>query len=318
MKRILLFFVVMLTIVGLIGSVSFAASSVYPEKPIKIVVPFSPGGSVDTTIRILKEVAEKLEGGFSFVIINKPGGGAVIGQTEVAHAKPDGYTLLAATSSVVTNTITKETTYTIDSFEPIIMYCFDPELVLVPGNSPFTTLKEVIESGKENPLINVTSGYSTSHHVAALIFSDMTGCQFDYLHPESGAQQILAIAGGHGEVGMSSYGPAGSLIKGGKIRMIAVASEERLPYIPEIPTFKEEGVDLIWGAFRGVAAPTGTPPEVIKILHNLFKLAMEQEEYQEKMTNAGFPIVYRSSEDFKKYIHNSYEAQKGMLLKLGD
>jgi tripartite-type tricarboxylate transporter receptor subunit TctC len=112
-----------------IGSVSAA----YPDRIVNLIVPFDPGGAVDVTCRFLAESVEKALGA-KLVIMNKPGGGAVIGQTFVANAAPDGYTLLACTSSVVTNPLTKETTYTHKSFQPIALYCFDPEILVVPRN----------------------------------------------------------------------------------------------------------------------------------------------------------------------------------------
>ena len=115
---------------------------------------------------------------------------------------------------------------------------------------------------------------------------------------------------------MCVYGPCESLIKIGKIKVLSVASKERLSYLPNIPTFEEEGVDLIWGAFRGIAAPAGTPLEIIKKLDSVFRAAMETKEYIEKMNNSGYPIVYRNSEDFKTYIQNNNEALQKVLPKL--
>ncbi len=144
------------------------AQSSYPAKPVTIIVPFAAGGAVDTTIRIIVEEAEKALGQ-KVLVVNKPGAGAAEGQGFVARSKPDGYTLLAITSSVVTNTLTKKVDFTIDSFAPIVLYCFDPEVMLVSSATPFHKLEDLIEAGKKKPVVHSTPGHSTSHHVAALI-----------------------------------------------------------------------------------------------------------------------------------------------------
>ena len=120
-------------VMGLLGLSDSQAQTTFPAKPISIIVPFAAGGAVDTTIRIISEEAEK---GFGqkILVINKPGAGAAEGQGFVARSKPDGYTLLAMTSSVVTNTLTKKVDFTIDSFTPIVLYCFDPEVMFVSSS----------------------------------------------------------------------------------------------------------------------------------------------------------------------------------------
>lgn len=288
----------------------------FPKKPVEIIVPFAAGGAVDTTIRFLTSASEDALGS-SFVVVNKPGGGAVIGQTEVANAEPDGYKLLAATSSLVTNTIQKDTSFTIDDFEPVIMYCFDPEILVVSADSNINSIQDLIEEGKKRKLIQSTSGHSTSHHVASLIFTNMTGTEFEYVHTDGGAKQILQIAGGHAEVGMGAYAPFASMIEQGKVRVIGVASENRVPYMKDVPTFKEQGVDLIYGAWRGIAAPKGTPEEVIKLLHDAFKVGMDSDDFTKKMQDAGYPMEYQDYKGFKNYIQNDYDKVKEIIDSIG-
>ncbi len=131
------------------------AQEAFPGKPITVVVPFSAGGAVDVTIRIMSEEAEKLLGQ-KILVVNKPGAGAAEGQGFVARAKADGYTLLAASSSLVTNTLTKQVDFTIDSFAPVVLYNFDPEVMFVAGDAPFKTLEELIAQTKKEPVIHAT------------------------------------------------------------------------------------------------------------------------------------------------------------------
>lgn len=290
--------VMCLVLVGTAG----AFAGTFPEKNLKIIVPFAPGGGVDTTCRMLAEVAPKYLGDKKIIVENMPGGGAVIGHTFVSKAKPDGYTILAYTSSVVSNPMTKKTTYTHKSFKTIAMYCFDPEILMVPADSPYKTLEDLINAAKEKELSVATPGYSTSHHIASLIMESKLGVKFGYVHNESAAMQLQQLLGGHVDAGMMAMGEATSYVKDGTLRALAVAVAERDPNVPEVPTFKEAGFDLEWGAFRGLAVPGDTPDETVQALDKIFKDIIADPDYVASMEKAGFPVVYRNGADFAAYV----------------
>jgi tripartite-type tricarboxylate transporter receptor subunit TctC len=287
----------------------------FPTKSIEFVVPFAAGGNVDLSARIIGPGMEETLGQ-KIVIVNKDGGGAVVGQQYAANSKPDGYTMIALTSSYVTNIILKGAEYKIDSLEPIGMFTFDPEIMLVYADSDIQSIDELIEKSKESPLMHSTPGHSTSHHIAGLIFENLTGAKFEYIHTNGSAEQTVQIAGGHAEIGLSTYGGAASLIDQGKIRVLAVAADERLETLPDVPTFKELGYEYNYGAWRGVAVPKGTPQEVKDILEEAFMNAMTSDEVVGNFGNSGFPITLKSAEDFGKYIlddYNNIEAMKDIL-----
>lgn len=294
--------VVMCLLVASVAGGAFA--STFPEKNLKLIVPFAPGGGVDISCRMIAEVAPKYLGGKKIIVENMPGGGAVIGQTFVANAKPDGYTLLAYTSSVVSNAMTKKTTFTHKSFKPVAMYCFDPEILLVPTDSPYKTLDDFVKVGREKVISLATPGHSTSHHIAALIMEKRLGVKFGYIHNDSAAMQFQQLLGGHVEAGMVSVGEAISYVKDGTLRALAVAVSERNPNLPGVPTFKEEGFDFEWGAFRGIAVPKETPDEIVAALNGIFEKIIADPEFVAKMEKAGFPVVYRNAADFEVYVDN--------------
>jgi tripartite-type tricarboxylate transporter receptor subunit TctC len=294
-------------------SVGGAFAGTYPEKNIKIIVPFAPGGGVDTTCRMIAEVAPKYLGDKKIIVENMPGGGAVIGQTFVSKAKPDGYTILGYTSSVVSNPMTKKTTYTHTSFKPVAMYCFDPEILMVPADSPYKTLEDFIKAGQEKEISVATPGYSTSHHIAALIMEGKLGVKFGYVHNQSAAMQLQQLLGGHVDAGMMAMGEAVSYIKDGSLRALAVAVAERDPNLPDVPTFTEEGFDLEWGAFRGLAVPGDTPDETVKALEQILKEIIADPDYAASMEKAGYPLVYRNGSDFATYVEGVAEGLKKVL-----
>lgn len=301
----------------LAGALEFSAwaQTPFPTKSISLVVPFAAGGAVDSTIRILASEAEKILGQ-KLLIINKPGGGAAEGQGFVARAKPDGYTLLAMTSSLVTNTLTKKVDFTINSFEPIMLYCMDPEVMLVYSKAPFQNLEDMIQKGKKEPITHATPGHSTSHHLASLILEKKSGVKFKYIHTKGGAEQTPMVAGGHAQCGLGGWGPARSMVEQGNLRVLGVMSEERDPRFPDVPTFKEKGWPIIYGAWRGIAAPQGTPPEILEKLYQAFQKASERPEVQQKFDKAGYPLVKKGGKEFAAFVKADYEEVKEILSSL--
>ncbi|WP_326975169.1 tripartite tricarboxylate transporter substrate binding protein [Caproicibacter sp. BJN0012] len=289
------------------GAQSASSAVDYPTKPIELVVPYAAGGNVDLSCRILaSEVGKEL--GQSITVMNKEGGGAVIGQTYVINSKADGYTLLAQTSAYVSNIISGDASFKMDAIRPICMYCFDPELVVCSASSDIKTVEDLISKGKKETLLNSTPGAGTSHHIASILFSQKTGAQFKYMHTNGSAEQTVQLAGGHAEVGMTTYAGAQSLIKDGKIRVLAACADERISDLPDVPTLKEKGIDFTYGAYRGIGVPADTPDGVVKILQDAFQKAMESDTVKQQFVNSGFPITYKNSQEFETYMEDDYKS----------
>ena len=282
-----------------------AAPTNYPTKSIDLVVPFTAGGNVDLSCRILAQEMEK-ELGQPVSVLNKEGGGAVIGQTYVANSKPDGYTLLAMTSSFVTNVLSGTTTYDMDSIIPVAEYCFDPEIIVASADSGIETIDQFVEEGKKRELLNTTPGFSTSHHIASLLFSQKTDVQFEYMHTNGSSEQTVQLAGGHAEVGFTTYAGAASLIDQGKIKVLAICSDERSENLPDVPTLKESGIDFTYGSYRGIGVPAGTPDEIVQYLSDTMESVMNSDEVKDQFANSGLPITYANSSDLKAMLDEDY------------
>lgn len=279
----------------------------FPERDLKIIVPFAPGGAVDTISRIIAKHGEEHTDGKNIIVENKEGGGAVIGQTFVAKAKPDGYTLLAFTSSVVSNPMTTETAYTHEDFTPIVMYSFEPELLVVAKDSEFDTFEDFEKKAKESKVSLTTPGHSTSHHTAGILLEENSGWNFDYIHTGSGGEQLQQLLGGHVEAALMTYGEVQSQIKEGTIRAIGVMNEERLESLPDVPTFKESGIDLVYGPFRGLAVPKDTPDDVVDKLEKMYSDILKDEEFVKDMNGKGFEVVYGDSTELQKKVEAEAE-----------
>lgn len=288
-----------------------AKTTDYPTKPIDLVVPFAAGGNVDLSCRILAAELEK-ELGQPVNVLNKEGGGAVVGQTYAVNQKPDGYTMLALTSSYVTNVLSGATTYDMDSITPIAEYCFDPELLVASEASGIESFDQFMEVGKTKTLLNSTPGFSTSHHIASLLFSQKTGIQFEFMHTNGSAEQTVQLAGGHAEVGFTTYAGASSLIDQGKIKVLAICADERSDLLPDVPTMKESGVDFVYGAYRGLAVPAGTPDDVVQVLSDAMAKAMASDEVKTQFDNSGFPITYADAATFKAFLADDYKKMEAI------
>ena len=311
-RGLIVLFLVGAVVPGWCVSGATAAEKAFPNRFLEVVVPFAPGGAVDNSIRMIGAEAEKTLGQ-KITVLNKPAGGSVEGQRYVANAKPDGYTLLAMTSSLVTNILTKKVDYTLDSYDPLLMYSFDPMLFVISASLPYKTLAEVIAAGKEKPLTASTPGKANSKHIAGMILADATGMKFNYVHTKGASEGVPMIAGGHVQAGCWSWAEVKPLVEQNKIRPIALMAETRDSDLPNIPTFKELNYDILYGAWRGIAAPKGLPPAVRKTLIDAFTKAVKSPAVTEKFNKAGFPVVFKDADGFRKYVEQDYKDLKKML-----
>lgn len=284
------------------------SSTAFPEKNIKIIVPFDAGGGVDITCRILSEAAGKdYFNGHSVIVENMPGGGAIIGQTNVANAAPDGYTMLAASAALVTNPLFNETPYETSDFRSIAMLCFDPMCLIVPKESPYNSLEELLEAAKNTPLKMSTPGHTTSPHLAGVQMEEELGVQFEYLHNDSANVQLQQVMGNHVDCALMSAGEAASTISDGSVKGLGVMSEERAAATPDVPTFAESGSEMIVGTFRGLAVPKDTPDEVVAVLDTTFGEIIQSEGFQKKMADSNMPVTYKNAADFQEFLTNYAE-----------
>lgn len=283
-----------------------AASVNFPTDTITIVVPFAAGGNVDLCCRIIAEEMGKVLD-TNVVVENKEGGGAIIGQTYALNQKADGYTILALTSSFVTNILSGDTDFGMDDAVAIGQYCFDPEIVVASAQSGITTMEQFMDQAKNGTLTNSTPGFSTSHHIASLILANTYGLNFEYMHTDGAAEQTVQLAGGHAQVGLTTYGGAATLIKEGRIVPLAIADTTRSATLPDVPTMTELGYDFTYGAYRGFAVPVGTPDEVVQVLSDALEQVMSSETVVKSFEDAGFPVAYLSAADFQKMLDDDYQ-----------
>jgi tripartite-type tricarboxylate transporter receptor subunit TctC len=282
---------------------SLAAGAEFPERDIQLVVPFEPGGAGDITSRIIAESVNGLLDDAEIRVINRSGGGGIVGQTFVSRARPDGYTLLSMTSSVVTNPRLKGASYSVDDFRPVALYNFDPEVIAVSADSPFADIGALVGEARKRKLNMVTAGIATTHHMVGLAIEEKSDLGFNYLPIRGFGKQLQAVMGNHADGGFWPLGEAATHADGGTIRILAVAAAERDERFPDVPTFAEAGLPItVWATFRGWAVPRETPDDVVATLAELLRRVDALPEYRRKMEAAGYRPVYRSAEEFQAVV----------------
>ncbi|HEY1287450.1 MAG TPA: tripartite tricarboxylate transporter substrate binding protein [Burkholderiales bacterium] len=291
-------------VLGVVVSIA-AYAQAYPTKPIRLVVPFGPGGVADITARtVTPEVSKGL--GQQFVIENKPSaGGAVAGQ-DVARSAPDGYTLLLINNgTAVSKALFKSLPYDPErDFEMISTVGFFPLVIMTDSKSPFKNLQGFVAAAKKNPgKLNVgTIGIGSTQHLAAELFKSVTGTNFQIIPYKSTGEVVTAAKSGDAAAIFEFLAPMTSHIKSGNLRPLATTVAKRFPTIPDVPTAIEAGVagyDV--ASWNGLAAPAKTPRAVIDRLHNEVAKVLASPDIQKRLADLGVDARASTPEELRKF-----------------
>jgi tripartite-type tricarboxylate transporter receptor subunit TctC len=282
------------------------ASALYPDRIIRIVVPFAPGGGTDVIARTLaQEMGKDL--GVSVIIENKPGAGTIIGTQAVAASEPDGYTLLMATFSHAVNiSLSAKLPYDPHKdFAAVALVARSFNFVVVNPKSAINSIADLIAAAKADPdkLSYGTYGTGTSAHLAGELFKNMARVNLTTVPYKGAAPAITDLIGGQIQVMFTTVASAASLIAGGQLRALAVTSAERSPAFPDLPTVAEAGVPgYAAESWYGLYAPAKTPPDVIDRLNKSAAKAVESEAFRRLGVNEGLVTVARQPEELDRYV----------------
>jgi tripartite-type tricarboxylate transporter receptor subunit TctC len=312
---------VSLTLVGLLllCGVGVVSAAGFPEKPINLIVPYGAGGSSDVMARAISTVAPKY---FPqpLVVINKPGGGGIPGRVDVVKAKADGYTILVGWGSGEDLTVPHQRPLPYEvfkAFETVCRISVHTHALVVQTSSPHKSLKELIAWAKTKEY--VTSSVATKGSggdIGLQVFGKLGGFKMQTVPGAGGAEAITRLVGGHVDMGVVHPSEALPHIKAGRVRGLAVMFETRDSAIPDVPTFRESGLDLATaGSVKGLAVPAGTSKEVIQYLAAGFKKLTEDAEFQKIMKEVGQPVMYMSPEEYKPWLLKAYD-DYGKFIKL--
>lgn len=304
--------------VALVPAVSSEAET-FPDHPIQLYVPFAAGGSIDLTARALAKAAEHDLGG-SVVVVNRPGAGGAIALTEVAHARPDGYTLgvVMAANAAIAPQIQKVSYRPLQDFVPIANYAMSTMFIAVRADSPYRTLEGLLDDMKAHPdkiLVGLTTLGSTTHLSTARMMRER-GLQTDYVTFGGGAQVITALLGGHVPVA-SVAGEALPYVTAGKVRFLASFSKAPVPGVPDVPWIGASGFKWEADSWVGLAAPAGLPEPLRAKLEAVFMKAATQPDYLRVVNEMAMLPNVVDSKGLRQMMQRSYGDIGQMVRTIG-
>ena len=296
MKRLAIGFLALFATLAMVG-VGAAGAAGFPTKRITYNICFNPGGESDITARFQEQPLKKVLG--QDVNINyKIGGGGALCWSELVTTKPDGYTIAGHNLPHIALQPLEmgNPGYKTMDLKNIYMFESTPNLLLVRIDSPYKTLKDFVEYAKKTPgAVTVGgSGTSSANDLGTSMLNKAAGIQLTYVPFSGTGSAIPALLGSH-VTALMAYSTMGTQYKG-KFRALAIASEERMEVLSDVPTFKEQGYDIVEGAYRGVAAPPGTPDEIVKVLADAFEKVMKDPDVKKKMDQNGFKTEFMGPE----------------------
>ncbi|MGY0215935.1 Bug family tripartite tricarboxylate transporter substrate binding protein [Endozoicomonadaceae bacterium StTr2] len=291
-----------------------AAQAGYPEKPIKVVVPYGAGGDSDLTTRIWADAVEK-ELGVPVVVINKPGGGGIVGTAFVANSRKDGYTLINAGlgNMLVTPNFSK-TPYSFDSFTPVVKMTSVPLAVVVAKDSPYKTFDDFIKGAKNKTVTQGSWGASSSGTILANIIADQAGYKPKYVHAKDGATSMVSVIGGHIDSAVSFPPIFGPHLKSERAR--ALVMNQKMDAFPGVPTFADYGIEGSFEGWSGIFAPKGVPEEVVKKLTEATNKVMQDPAVIKAYQNIGATVDYRYGSEWVDGMQVTYNIMKDAAAKM--
>ena len=312
-------FALMLSL-GVVGADARAQAYPRPGRPITLMVPYAPGGATDTGARLMAAGMESILK-TSVQVVNRPGAGSEVGLTQLVRARPDGYTLsYLVVPTVVTHYLdpARQAIYTRASFQPIGRHFLSPAMFAVRSDSSYRTLKDLIDAARATPgAVTVSdSGLMGVPNFLTLMMGQAAGVQFTPVHFEGGAPSITALLGSH--VVMLAGGTVDGIAykRSGEFRVLGVSDEQRDWSMPDVPTMREQGYDVIAVSNTGMVAPAGTPAEVVEVLTNAMKTVIDRPEHQEKLRAIALTPGYLDPAGYSKVWVDNENRVKPILATL--
>jgi len=290
----------------------------YPKKPITLYQGFPVGGVSDIECRILGEALKKLIGQ-PIVVEAKPGAGGQVMLTDFArNAKPDGYEMCLMGSPHLQGILfdpTRKAAFSFKDLQPIANHVQDPNVIMVRKESPFKTIEDLLAAMKSKPgQISIsTSGIGGDDHLAILDLQLKSGTAFNIVHMRGDGDAFKALLGGHIDTTMANIGGTLPMVTSGQARILAVMMDKRYPDLPDVPTFKEKGMNVINSSSRGFFMPAKTSTQIVKYMEQSIKKAMEDPEHIERSKSAGLLLRYMGVEEYTQFLEEQNSLVKELI-----
>lgn len=288
----------------------------YPTRTINMVVAYSAGGGTDVAARTLVPFIEQnLPKGATIAVINKPGASGELGFAEISKAKPDGYTIgFINTPTVITIPIQRKASFSLQDLVPIANVVFDAGSLVVLPDSPYGNLKDLISAAKAAPetITYGSTGIGSDDHLSMLALQQQTGITLRHV-PFGGSSEIqAALLGGHIALGSMNIGEVIDNVNEGKLLSLGQMGEDRWQGALDVPTFREQGIDVVSGAYRGIGAPKDTDPAIIATLATAIAAAMKDAEFKQAAKKQSLPLNYQDPTKYAATLDNLQKLYKSL------
>lgn len=300
------------------GVFSISAAAAYPDKPVTVICPWTAGGGTDLLLRALSKEAEKYLGQ-TINVVNQTGGGGAIGHNAIRAARPDGYTVGMITFELNSLPPQGLVNFTWKDFDPLMLLNADPAALTVPKSAPYGTVSAFVDYAKAHPdeLSIGNSAPGSVWHIAAGLTAGKTGIKIKHV-PFNGAQPaVTALVGGHIQGVAVSVAEVRGQVQAGALKILGVMAVERDKMFPDVPTFREQGVDVVFSTWRGLALPKGVPADVKAKISDAYKKAFDSKEFQDFAAKASLNLEYRNADDFAKFLDQNYKDVEAVMKTLG-
>ena len=289
---------------ALAASIALPLFAAWPEKPIKVLIGYAPGGSTDVVARLIApKLGEKL--GQPIIIENKAGGAGDLAAEVMLQAPADGYTLMMSTVALhaINPGMLKQRFHPIDDFTPIALVCSYPMIMIASPQSSFKTLPEMRAATAKDPMFYSSSGVGSPGHLSAELLTKATGMKMTHVPYKGGAPSTVAIISGEAQVNFATLPAVVPQIKGGKVRAVALASSQRNPAVPDVPTMAEWGVpDFDVGTWSGLIAPKGLPADIVQKINAAVADVVNDPAIRKRLLDEGSEIRLMSPAEFGQFI----------------
>jgi len=290
----------------------------FPSRNITMISPWAAGGGTDAVARALAAAAER-HLGRTIIVENRTGGGGAIGHAAIRHARPDGYTVGIFTFEINSMPQQGLIDFTWEDYDPLMLVNSEAAALTVHINAPFNNVAEFVEYARQNPgTINIgNSAPGSVWHIAAGLLADQAGIQVTHIPFEGAAPAVTALAGGHIQAVAVSLNEVRSQLDAGNVKVLGVMDTQRSPMFPNVPTFLEQGFDVVIETWRGLALPRGVDPEIRTILENAFTAAMSDPAFIAQMNTLNLSPTFMSAQDFRDFLRDNKDSVTRTMYSLG-
>lgn len=294
------------------------AQSTFPNKPIEVIVPYPAGGGTDVLGRAFAEAA-RTHASQPLIVVNKPGASGAIGWADVLNGKPDGYKMVLLATDLMTQPNMGFTKITYEDFTPIARLNYDPAALTVRADSPWNSVEDFVAAARAPgaKLSIGNGGNGSTWHLAAAALEDKTGAKFNHIPFTGAAPAALNLLGGHIDAITVSAAEVYTYVAAGKLKVLAVMSDQRIKGFEKVPTLKERGLDISLGTWRGLAVNKATAPDVVASLRTMTAKTAQEKSLMDALDKQNMGYAYADGDAFYAAMAKDHAYYKSLIAKLG-